>query len=958
MNTAGGDLDTADLVSGSSHLEIGSFSGMEPTASDCELNYRLLFEANPQPMWVYDIQSLSFLAVNDAAVNNYGYSRSEFLGMTLREIRSVDDVPELLSAIESTRNATTPLKNSGTRRHRTRDGRTIDVEITSQSIEFAGRSARLVLATDVTEQRRTEEARLNSEAKFRLLFESIPLPVFVFDQESLQVLEVNEAAISLYGYTHSEFLELTAWNLRPVEDFPKLKKLIPSFTTGPDNFGVRRHLKKDGTVIYVDVTSYSLMIQGRKARVSVVEDVTERWRRESEWDALSEIIQGTNYTSNLDELLKLIHSSLTRVVYADNFFVTLYDENTGLFNFPFFADKYDSRPQPRKLSKSCTAYVFKTGKPLLLTEQRYRELLDQGDIQLIGTHSPSWLGVPLKTPAKTIGVLVLQHYDDENAYTEHDKEFIESVASQVALAIERKHAEEALRETNQTLQEIIQAAPLAIAAFEPDGKIQMWNAASERIFGWTAEEAMNGNVPVIPEDRQIESQMRRQEIINGGRFSDFETQRLTKDGRLIDVSISAAPLSDSKGATKAVLTVVADISERKRSEAVLRHTEDQLRQSQKMEAIGQLAGGVAHDFNNLLTAIIGYSELLLGQPDNDEMLKMCLNEIKGAGDRAAALTGQLLAFSRKQVLQPTIVELNSIVANTDKMLRRLIGEDIKLTTSLQPDLGRVKVDPGQIEQVIMNLAVNARDAMPNGGSLTIETANLELDETSARHIGITEGRYVTMSVSDSGFGMDAETQSHIFEPFFTTKEVGKGTGLGLSTVYGIVNQSGGKIEVHSEVGVGTTFTIYLPRHDDPSEVSTRTAEQKALPKGTETILLVEDEDVVRTLVSNLLSTGGYKVLTASGPEEAIRISGQFPNHIHMLLSDVVMPNMNGPELGERLLQSRPEMKILLMSGYTGNGPHNLKILGDTVPLLQKPFSLSGLSKKIREVIDGPSRMSS
>ena len=791
------------------------------------------------------------------------------------------------------------------------------------------------------------------EANYHLLFESIPLPVFIYDLETFQLLNVNKAASALYGYERDEFLAMTVMELRPSEDVEKLLRTLPSLASEPRNFGIWRHRKKDGTNFYVEVTSYALALSGRRVRVSVVNDVTQRRRNEAELSVISEIIQGVSHTTNLDELLRLIHRSLCRVIYAENFFLTLYDEQTQLFTFPFFIDKYDSAPAATRMSKSCTAYVFRTGKSLLLTEDRYQQLIRQGEIELLGTHSPSWLGVPLRTPAKTIGVLVMQHYEDANAYCQHDLDLLESVAGQIALAIERKRSDEALRETNQTLQEIIQSVPMAITAFAPDGRVKMWNAASERIFGWTAEEAMNGDINSIPEELREESRIRREEVLNGGRFSDFETQRLTKDGALIDVSISAAPLLDTNGETGSVLIVAADISERKRSAAMLRQTEDQLRQSQKMEAIGLLAGGVAHDFNNLLTAIIGYSQLLLGRPNNDEKSRTSLQEIKKAGDRAASLTSQLLAFSRKQVLTPKIMDLNSIVLNTEKMLRRLIGEDISLNTSLQTFTSRVKVDPGQIEQVIMNLAVNARDAMPNGGGLTIETADVVLDEHYAkRHAGIAPGCYVMLAVSDTGCGIDAETQSRIFEPFFTTKEVGKGTGLGLLTVYGIVKQSGGYIWVYSELKMGTTFKIYLPRFTEESDTLALDLTERKLPAGSETILLVEDEEVVRTLVKSLLSERGYRILSASSGKEALRISWEHDGPIHLMLSDVVMSQMNGPELARILSQSRPDMKILFMSGYTGSGLHNLKVSGASRPFLQKPFTLDSLAMKVRGVIDG------
>jgi len=395
--------------------------------------------------------------------------------------------------------------------------------------------------------------------------------------------------------------------------------------------------------------------------------------------------------------------------------------------------------------------------------------------------------------------------------------------------------------------------------------------------------------------------------------------------------------------------------EHKRAEEdALRQSEEQLRQSQKMEAIGRLAGGISHDFNNLLTAIIGYSEFLLFRLDQEDPLRKYAEEIKKAGERASSLTRQLLAFSRKQVLQPEVLDLNIIVADLDNMLRRLIGEDIELVTLLEPDLGAVKVDPGQMEQVIMNLAVNARDAMPYGGKLIIETANVDLDELYARqHSPIRPGHYVMLAVSDNGCGMDKETLSHIFEPFFTTKEQGKGTGLGLSTVYGIVKQSEGFIWVYSEPGTGTTFKIYLPQVQGAERWPKTSPLTTRMQRGSETILLVEDEEVVRELVGKLLPVNGFTVLAARNGSEALAICQQHKGPIHLLLTDVVMPQMSGRQLAAHLSKLHPEMKVLYMSGYTDDAIIRHGVLEPGLAFIQKPFTIDTMIQKVREVLDSP-----
>jgi len=391
-----------------------------------------------------------------------------------------------------------------------------------------------------------------------------------------------------------------------------------------------------------------------------------------------------------------------------------------------------------------------------------------------------------------------------------------------------------------------------------------------------------------------------------------------------------------------------DITESKR-------LKEQLLQAQKMEVVGRLAGGVAHDFNNLLTAINGYSELVLNFMEEDNPLRQDVAEIRKAGDRAASLTRQLLAFSRKQVLRPKVLDLNQVMDNMGKMLERLIGSDIDLVINLDSHLGRVMADPGQIEQVVLNLAINARDAMPQGGWLTIETANVDLEESySRRQMDLQPGLYVLVKVSDTGCGMDPETRSRIFEPFFTTKEMGKGTGLGLSTVYGIIKQSGGHIAVHSKPGKGAAFKIYLPRIDDAMEPDSLASQSPEDYGGQETILLVEDEDGVRQLLSTVLKRQGFKVLEARHGADALDLSTQHEGPIHLVLTDVVMPEMGGLELAQRLQPLHPGAKVLYMSGYAENANLHQHLAGQEIYYLQKPFETIGLLQRVRQLLDAPS----
>jgi len=511
---------------------------------------------------------------------------------------------------------------------------------------------------------------------------------------------------------------------------------------------------------------------------------------------------------------------------------------------------------------------------------------------------------------------------------------------------DRKRAEEEIRKSERRLRIHVEHTPLAVIEWDLEHHVVAWNAAAERIFGFSREEAMgrHASFMVPPAFRkQVDEVGRGLLAQKGGTRSTNENT--TKDGRTISCEWYNTPLVDESGRVLGVASLVQDVTERVA-------LEEKLRQSQKMEAVGRLAGGVAHDFNNLLTVIIGYSQILAEGVPAPSRLKDATAQIRSAADRAAGITRQLLAFSRKSILSPRVIDLNDVMMNIDTMLRRLIGEDIEILTVPGRDLGTVKADPGEVEQVIMNLVVNARDAMPSGGKLTLETENAELDEAYARdHRPLQPGRYVMLAVSDTGIGMTADTQAHIFEPFFTTKEVGKGTGLGLSTVYGIVKQSGGYVWVYSEPGQGTTFKIYFPRIDQPAEEVGAEKKPAGVQRGTETILLVEDDEQLRQLVASVLGESGYKVLAAAGTAEGLALCRSNHHDIRLLVTDVILPGMNGRQLAEQVKQISPHTRVLYISGYTSNAIVHYGVLDPGLWFLPKPFSLSALVVKVREVLD-------
>ncbi len=525
---------------------------------------------------------------------------------------------------------------------------------------------------------------------------------------------------------------------------------------------------------------------------------------------------------------------------------------------------------------------------------------------------------------------------------------VEQSTVELSLATGQLQDEGAARRAAETrerrLAAIVASSEDAIVGKDLDDLITDWNTGAEHLFGYTSAETIGRPVTMlIPPDRREEAARVTKRVCRGEEVLAYESVRLRKDGVEVPVSVRMSPIREN-GRIVGLASISRDLTNARQLEA-------QLRQAQKMEAVGQLAGGVAHDFNNILTVINGYSEMLLGEQEPDSPGYQMLEQISEAGRRAASLTSQLLAFSRKQVLQPKVVDLNDTVRTSEKMLRRLIGEDVRLTTTLATRLGHVKVDPGQMEQVIMNLAVNARDAMLDGGRVTIETADVNVDEEHAKtRAEIWPGRYALLSVSDTGTGMDEETKARIFEPFFTTKEVGKGTGLGLAMVHGIIKQSGGHIVVDSEPGRGTTFNIYLPAVEG-LRATGKSHAGADVPRGAETILLVEDEEAVRRLAKMALRNAGYTVLEASHGGEAVRLAEAHKGPIHLLVSDVVMPEMGGRLLAERLSASRPGLKVLFVSGYTDDAVVRHGIVESEMFFLHKPFSPAGLSGKVREALD-------
>ncbi len=604
------------------------------------------------------------------------------------------------------------------------------------------------------------------------------------------------------------------------------------------------------------------------------------------------------------------------------------------------------------LDKTISGWITRERRPLILqgevNDQRFRPVWPHPEIT-------SAISIPMQVANKVVGTLNINAVNRPRPFTLAQMKVLMILASTAAAALESASLYTQVRRAEENYRSIFENAVEGIFQSTPDRRVITANPSMARILGYDSPQELIASFnddgaelyvdPAAAEE--VTRTLEAEGIVQGYEFEGYR-----KDGEKIWLSLNIRLIRDDNGNALFREGAIEDITEQKRADTERHKLEEQLRHSQKMEAIGQLAGGVAHDFNNLLTAINGYSSLALQRANPDSRTKTYLEEIRKAGDRAANLTRQLLAFGRKQMLKPVAMNLNEVVFDMSKMLRRLIGEDIKFDAKLDPQLRKIKADPGQIEQVLVNLVVNSRDAMPQGGALTIETKNFEVDqEYTSKLLALPAGGYVMLAVSDTGCGMDIETKARIFEPFFTTKDKGRGTGLGLSTVYGIVKQSGGNIWVYSEPNRGTTVKVYLPHFDGDEEPAERPSVETAAPRGTETILLVEDEDVVRGLARQILEQAGYNVLDAGSGQEALRLGREHNEPIHLLLTDVVMPETSGREIAQRLTSMRPATCVLFMSGYTDDAIVHHGVLDSNVEFIQKPFTPVALARKVREVLD-------
>ena len=762
-----------------------------------------------------------------------------------------------------------------------------------------------------------------------------------------KVIHINGEFTHLFGFTPDEARDRRLASLiMPPDRAAEINWMKEMLSSGQRVTLETKRQRKDGSLVDVFASGAPVVIAGKQVGVWVVyRDISEEKRAQALSSALLRIAEKASSAEDLQQFYAAVHNIVAELMYARNFYIALYDPATQLLSFPYFVDEADPTPERKKLGRGLTEYVLRTGEPLLCTPEVFDQLVRQREAELIGAPSLDWLGVPLKVGNDAIGVVVVQSYSGNIRFAEKEKDILTFVSQQLASAIEHKRNEEALRRSELRYRSLVQSAAYGIYCSNPEGKFLDVNPALVAMLGYDSAD----EVLALDPERDLFVDANELANVMGNfharaRLNNVEVRWKRKDGKIITVRLSGRAF-DNPQETADVLEIIADdVTEQ-------RVLENQFRQAQKMEAVGRLAGGVAHDFNNLLTVISGYTEVLLERTPGRDPLYPKMQAIHQATERAASVTRQLLAFSRKQMLELKVVDINAIVTDMERLLQPLIGENIELETRLARDLGRTRADAGQIEQVIMNLVVNSKDAMPDGGTITIQTENADLhkDEVKREHSYIHPGAYVVLSVADDGHGMDKETQARIFEPFFTTKEKGKGTGLGLSTVYGIVKQSGGYILVDSQPKQGSTFKIYLPRVQEPAEVIGKVEITHPQKSACETVLLVEDEESVRQLVRELLEAQGYKILEAENGEEALRIAAT-QSDIDLLITDVVMPGMSGRELSARLFASHPHTKLLYLSGYTEDAIVHEGVLDPGTAFLQKPFTLQTLSRKVREVL--------
>jgi len=875
---------------------------MEEVVRQSEAKFSKAFFASPDAMVLSRMDTGLLVDVNEGFSRLTGFSREEAIGNSGQDLQLWSSQADRSRVIELLRQGR-GIRNMELA-FRSRAGRALVGLLSAEVIEFGGTQCMLVVVRDITERKEMEEAIRTSEERFRELFENANDIVYTHDLDG-NFTSLNSTGERITGYTRAEAMQMNMKDLLSAEQFEFARRMIAVKAEGQGSTTYELQIRsKSGQIVDIEVSTRIIQFNGRPVGVQgIARDITDRRRAQ-------------NALRESEERYRLLfhHSPLPMFVYDISTLAFLAANEAAVRSYGYSRSELlamnlrDIRPPEERPYLEHRLEISPLDQHAAVHRKKDGTLIDVE----VRAHSIDWFG-----KAARLAV-------------------VEDIT-------ERVRAEAAIRDSEAKFRALAESSPYAIVIAR-ETRVVFANRAAEEITGYSfAELAEMDAATILSPESQALVQEKRTERRKGRHESQrYEVKFTTKNKVEKWLDITSSEIS-FEGAP-AILVNAMDVTERK-------GVEDQLRQAQKMEAVGRLAGGVAHDFNNLLMIMRGYADLIMDSESADASTRRNAEQITRAAERAAGLTQQLLAFSRKQVLALQVLDLPGAIRDTESMLVRLIGEDVELSVKAAPDLWRVKADPNQLEQVILNLAINARDAMPKGGKLMMEMRNVELDAFFLRqHAGATAGPHVMLSVTDTGSGMTPEVRARVFEPFFTTKEVGRGTGLGLATVYGIVKQSSGYITVYSEPEKGTTFSIYLPKAE-PAAREPVVIEHKTHGGGHETILLVEDQTEVRALARQLLDSRGYRVLEAQDGKDALKVSRAHDGHIDLLLTDVVMPGMSGRELAEQLCQVRPGIKVIYVSGYTAEAIGHHGILDPGTEFLQKPFSGDALARKLREVLD-------
>jgi two-component system, cell cycle sensor histidine kinase and response regulator CckA len=917
----------------------------EAALRESEARHRTTLQTAMDGFWRVDLEG-RLLEVNQAYWQMSGYTERELLAMNISDLEAVETPADTAARI---RGLVTRGEQRFESRHRRKDGSLYDVEVRVQYKPANGGEC-VAFLHDITHRKRAEE-----ELRFKAILLSTQMEA---SNDGILVVDDTGTMLSC----NRRFAEI--WGIPPDalasrSDEVLLRSIMDKVSAPADFLNRVRNLYvhpketsqdeiplRDGRIL----ERYTAPMVGDDGtyygRVWYFHDITERRRALDETRALLHATRAVADDPDFQRAARAVFDVCRELVGASAGWVALLSkdpqQNEALFlETGGLACTVD--PELPMLVRGLRARAYKSETAIydnVCPENPSRRFVPEGHVPLTNV-----LLAPLRIGGRTSGLLGLAN--KPGGFNERDARLAEAFSELIAVALRNSRQIELISHSEERYRTLIENLEHVVFSTDSQGRFTYVSSAIAR-YGLTSEEVVGQTARELrqfihPDDLAgFEASIAR---TLAGHVEPCEFRVIDKTGRIHFIRGSSRPVR--------VLQQVVGLGGVLVDRTTQQEMEEQLWMARKMEAVGRLAGGVAHDFNNILSVILSYAEFGVDATRDGDPLREDLQEIRTAAERAATLTRQLLAFSRRQVLRPEVLDLNVVVGDTEKMLGRMIGEDIDLMFRPEQGLWATKADRGQIEQVVMNLALNARDAMPNGGKLTIETANVELDEDyAARHIGATPGPCVMLAITDTGDGMDAETQARLFEPFFTTKPVGKGTGLGLATVYGIVKQSGGSIWVYSEVGRGTTFRIYLPRCTDAAEVKPPVLSVVGPTTGSETILVVEDEAALRSLAQRILAASGYKVFTAANGWEALRLCEGMQERVDLMLTDVIMPGMSGRELAERLTQAHPQLKVVYMSGYTGNGILHQGVLDPEMPFVEKPFRGEELMRRVRETLDG------